>query len=336
MKNVTAVILTFNRKELLRQCLDAVYAQTRPCDSIIVVDNASTDGTREMLLADNHPQLAIFTLPRNIGASGGFNTGFRLAYQQGAEYLWVMDDDVIPRPDALQRLEEAEELLESEGIDRAFLLSKAVTERGSVTNTPAVSSLSNRIGYQSWPQVLEHGLVPVRRATFVSILLHRSTLERHGLPISAMFIWGEDTEFTMRVTRDKPGFMVGKSQVMHLRQESGPISILTNNCPGRLGLYRHHIRNKIFIARKYRHYQKYLVLQELFKITGLFFKLIGRREFKKAGIVLQGMIESINFYPRQEAADASTEIADINRLEYKRKAPLKPMIVMPETAQRES
>lgn len=305
MSHIVAVILTYNRKELLKHSLDAVYSQTRPCDSVIVIDNASHDGTKQMLLDAEYSNLDVYVLSRNIGASGGFNAGFRLAYRHGADFIWMMDDDVTPEPDALQRLLEADELLNRQDIDRAFLLSTAFTENGFVTNTPGFSTLLNGIGYRNWPELVKYGMVPVQRATFVSILIPRSTLVEHGLPIASMFIWGEDTEYTLRVTRDKPGFLVGASKVLHLRQENGPINILTENDPERLKLYRHRIRNSIFIALKYKSFGS--ILSETYRNTALLFKLLRNSQFQKAKIVLHGIIESFWFFPSTEAADAPIE-----------------------------
>src|SRR5215210_1526363 len=100
---VWAVVVTYNRRELLSACLGAIAAQTRAPDHLLVVDNASTDGTRDMV-AGEHPQAELLALPENRGSSGGFHAGMARAHGAGATWIWVMDDDTIPRPEALERL----------------------------------------------------------------------------------------------------------------------------------------------------------------------------------------------------------------------------------------
>lgn len=306
MQRIFAVILTYNRKELLKRCLDAIYSQTRPCDGVIVIDNASCDGTQQQLLQAGYSNLEIYVLSQNIGAAGGFNVGFRLAYQAGADFVWMMDDDVIPQPRALQCLLEADEQLSIKNVDRVFLISAAFTESGFITNTPSLNLSLNKIGYSGWPKMVEHGIVPVRRATFVSILVPRSTLAEYGLPIASMFIWGEDAEYTLRITQEKPGFLVGASKVLHLRQENGPISILSEKNPARLKYHRYFIRNKIFISRKHSWRHRQVVL-EVYGNFCLMNKLLCMGEFHKAWIILQGLIGSVFFYPDTETADAPIE-----------------------------
>ncbi len=310
MNKIFAVVLTYNRKDLLKRCLDAIYAQTRPCDGVIVIDNASTDGTEQMLLQERFPFLKVYVLSENIGASGGFNAGFRIAYKNGADFVWMMDDDVIPEPDALLRLEESDALLNSEGIDHSYLLSTAYTEKGLITNSPHLDDRLNRINYQNWPLTLQHGIVPIRRATFVSILVPRSTLSEHGLPLASMFIWGEDSEYTLRITEDAPGFLVGASKVQHLRQESGSIDIVAERNPNRIEYHRHLIRNEMFVARKY--YKQRRVVMATLHQWKVMFKLLRRGEFHKAGIVLRGLMESGRFRPMSEPADAPIETLGVS------------------------
>ncbi|MFC3291397.1 glycosyltransferase family 2 protein [Modicisalibacter luteus] len=310
MCKVVAVILTYNRKDLLKCALDAVYSQTRPCDSVIVVDNASQDGTSQMLMESHYPGLIGYVLSNNIGASGGFNAGFRLAYQHGADFVWMMDDDVIPDPDALQQLLEAENFLNDKKVDHSFLLSTAFTENKDVTNTPVLSVLKNRIGYGNWPEMAMHGLIPVQRATFVSILVHRSVLEQHGLPIASMFIWGEDYEYTLRVSQTMPGFLVGKSRVQHVRQRSGTLNIHNEENPVRIKFYRHHVRNRIFITRKY--FSKIKLLQVVWGDLKTSCNLLCKAEFAKSKVILQGVIESVGFNPRAETVSSPFETLKVS------------------------
>ncbi|GAA6756682.1 hypothetical protein Thermus77420_21580 [Thermus thalpophilus] len=103
MDRVCAVIVTHNRKELLRECLRAVLAQTRPVDHILVVDNASTDGTADML-REEFSQVEVLRLPENQGGAGGFHEGMKRAYELGYEWMWLMDDDALPSRTALEEL----------------------------------------------------------------------------------------------------------------------------------------------------------------------------------------------------------------------------------------
>ena len=98
-----AIVVTFNRRDLLAECLQALAEQTLAVDEIIVVDNASTDGTAEMV-RERFPQVRLEALAENRGGAGGFHHGLGLAHELGHEWLWLMDDDTIPAPGALAAL----------------------------------------------------------------------------------------------------------------------------------------------------------------------------------------------------------------------------------------
>ena len=309
MAGVYAVVLTYNRKNLLSRCLDCIFAQSRPCDSVIVVDNCSSDGTSEMLRQDWGDRVEVHTLSRNIGASGGFNAGVRIAYQAGADFVWLMDDDVLPEKNTLAKLVEADQFLANACIDRAFVLSSAWAEDGRATNVPKIDTRPAAGGYESWPLFLRHMMVPVTRATFVSILLPRSTIAEYGLPLSPMFIWGEDSEYTLRITERCPGFLVAESKVLHLRQLRGVVSILSEVDRTRLKYHRHHIRNHMYIARTYGarlDYYRHAIRQ-----IQLLVRLLKRRQFDKARIALTGFVESFWFNPSIESADALSTGSDV-------------------------
>lgn len=309
MAGVFAVVLTFNRKELLRGCLESIAGQTRACDRIIVIDNCSTDGTSQMLGSEWAGRVEVHTLSRNVGASGGFNVGIRIAYQAGADFIWVMDDDVLPDMDALERLLEADQYLADKGIARAFVLSSAWTEDGSLTNVPKIDTRPTSRGYETWPLFLHRRIAPVTRATFVSILLPRTTVAQYGLPLAPMFIWGEDTEYTLRITDRCPGFLVSESRVVHLRQLSGTVNIMTETSETRLKYHRHHIRNHMYIARRYG--RKLEMLRHAVRQFQILFALLKRRDLKRARIVATGILESFWFRPSIEPADGSSTQLDV-------------------------
>lgn len=305
MDQIYAVVLSYKRKDLLKRCLDGINAQTRPCAGIIVVDNASNDGTEEMLLQSQIPNLKVYVLSHNTGASGGFSAGFRIAYQQGADYIWMMDDDVIPEPNALEELLNAGDRLQAKNHPYSFLLSRAYTEDGLLTNVPSVDTRTNEVDYENWPLLLDLGVIPVRPATYVSILVPRDSLERHGLPLAAMFMWGDDTEYTMRISQDAPGYLVASSKVWHLRKVSGSISIQREVDPNRTALHRHFVRNELFIARRY-HSRRRVVTVFLSRLI-LAVRMFKAGQTHKSRIVFKGLLESFRFKPTPESADAPVE-----------------------------
>ncbi len=315
MAQVCAVVLTYNRKELLGRCLAALAAQTRPCDRIIVLDNASTDGTPAMLEEDWLGLIEAHVLERNIGAAGGFNLMMRLGYQTGADYVWVMDDDVLPEPAALAQLMVAAALLAERQVKPAFLSSVVRSQTGEAMNAPEIDRRRNALAYENWPALLEHRLVPVIRTALVSDLVPRETLERHGLPIAGMFIWGEDTEFTLRVTRERPGFIVGDSCALHLRRIAGNLDIRTESDPVRVTYHFYRIRNEVFLKRRFEGLRALLRLLRRQGLQAL--KLAVSGEFLKARIILHGLLAGLRFAPAVEAADSPFTAVPVRRLQGK-------------------
>jgi len=232
-----AVVVTYNRRPLLEECVQALLDQTSPVGEIIVVDNASTDGTAD-LVRERFPQVRLEALPDNLGGAGGFHHGLALAHELGYEWLWLMDDDTIATPTALEAL--------LDGLRRApqrpaMLASQVHWTDGTLhpMNLP----------HPRWRspgelvRAAEHGLVLIRSNTFVSLLVARETVDRCGLPQAAYFIWGEDTEYSTRALREAPGYLVPESVVVH--KTTKPYTAVEDAS----GRYYYSVRNTLLVLR---------------------------------------------------------------------------------------
>jgi rhamnopyranosyl-N-acetylglucosaminyl-diphospho-decaprenol beta-1,3/1,4-galactofuranosyltransferase len=208
---VCAVVVTYNRRDLLEECLAALKGQSRKVDRILVVDNASTDGTPE-LLRTNHPDVDLLEMPQNEGGAGGFHEGMKRATEEGNEWLWLMDDDTIPRPDALERLLASLDRLD--GLPEPIMLgSKAVWTDG---NWHPMNFVGARLAdYPGFLDASTKGLISVRTVTFVSLLVRSDAVRRYGLPHKHYFIWSDDIEWTARVLMHERGYLVADSVVEH-------------------------------------------------------------------------------------------------------------------------
>src|SRR5919202_2529668 len=104
---VIAVVVTYNRAEMLVACVRALAAQTHPLAGVLIVDNASTDGTEERLAASGAADgldVAYVRLQRNGGGAEGFHYGVAHALERPSDWIWLMDDDCEPAEDCLERL----------------------------------------------------------------------------------------------------------------------------------------------------------------------------------------------------------------------------------------
>jgi rhamnopyranosyl-N-acetylglucosaminyl-diphospho-decaprenol beta-1,3/1,4-galactofuranosyltransferase len=240
MGPVCAVVVTYNRSEMLRRCLSALAAQRRPPDRILVVDNASTDGTREMV-KEEFESAELLALASNEGGAGGFHEGVKRAHADGAEWLWLMDDDTIPTPDALAELLDAAARLD--GVEQPSLLASRVIWRDRTLHPMNIPILERR----RMERVIagaEHGVMPIRGATFVSLLLHRRAVDRYRLPLKHFFLWTDDIEYTSRIVLGgEHAYFVPASVALH--DTAAPVDFRTAK-PDR---FYYHVRNTLFMAR---------------------------------------------------------------------------------------
>jgi len=104
LKKIAAVICNYNKKEYVAECIQSVTESSFTDMDIVVVDNASTDGSAEHIKNRFGNRVKLLVNEENLGGSGGFNTGIRYALEKGYEYVWCLDNDVLVDENAAEEL----------------------------------------------------------------------------------------------------------------------------------------------------------------------------------------------------------------------------------------
>lgn len=200
-RKISAVVVTYNRKMLLVECIEALFRQTCRLLRICIVDNASTDGTEARLREGGYlgrPDIAYVRLPENMGGAGGFYHGMKTEYDNGSDWIWLMDDDSEPRPDALEKMA----TLIDRSIGAGIMVPKVVDRHGDI-ELDARGILRFGDSYKTmfrkpldgsgYDQAKEIGF-----ASFVGPMVSRSLIAKAGLPDPNYFIYHDDVEFSIR------------------------------------------------------------------------------------------------------------------------------------------
>lgn len=292
LKKVIAVIVTYNRKELLKECVEAVLNQDyKNCD-ILIVDNASTDGTREYvkeLLKNN--RVHYMNTGANLGGAGGFNFGIKEAYKLGCDFIWIMDDDCIVHKDSLVNLLNANDILNGE---YGFLSSKVLWKDNSICkmNVP-------KKRFSKWLKDYDTNMQKIEMASFVSLFIKAQVVKEVGLPIKDFFIWTDDWEYTRRISRKYACYYISDSIVTHKSTLNEGASISTVDGE-RLNRFKYMYRNDVVLYR--REGIKGWILLYLRLILHKLRILKSNKKDKKnrIKIINESIREGKNFFPKIE------------------------------------
>ncbi len=286
-----AIVVTYNRKEYLKECIAALKRSETPVD-VLIVDNASSDGTRASIqqLIDNETVFYLNT-GKNIGGAGGYNLGIKKAYALGYEYFWLMDDDTFVHPDSLTELFLARKELNDHF---GFLSSLALWVDGSgcKMNSPtlALDWITDTIR-------LGNGIIKLSNASFVSFFIKRETVEKVGLPIKEYFIWGDDSEYSGRISRAFPCYFVTRSQVTHkMKSNDEPLGIDKMTDVERIKRMAYSIRNHTCTYKRMG-YEKFLKWTG--KVANVFIKVIFTKspyKLMKLHIIIKSYFNGLLFF----------------------------------------
>lgn len=242
MEKVVAVIVTYNRKELLKESIEALLNQEYENCYILIVDNASTDGTKEYIKEYLNNEKVIYkNTGANLGGAGGFSFGTKEAYNIGCDYIWLMDDDCIVHKESLVKLLEADRSLKG---DYGFLASKVLWKDGTICkmNIPKKT-------FSTWLKDYDTPVQRVEMASFVSLFIKNEIVKELGLPIKEFFIWTDDWEYTRRISRKYKCYYIANSIVTHKSKSNIGASIAEED-GDRLERFKYLYRNDVVLYRR--------------------------------------------------------------------------------------
>lgn len=199
---ICVIVVTFNRKDLLKKCISSLRNQSVPLSDIIVVNNGCTDGTKDWL----EEQSDLISLhQQNLGGAGGFYAGMHYCYERKVQYdwFWLMDDDVRPHPDCLEKL------LANIENNIGILVPVRYQRDNLFICEHKRLNYSNPFGKRLLEKVRPEELsnkVDVQCATFEGPFIKRDVITAIGFPTKELFIFNDDVEYSYKAI--KAGFRI--------------------------------------------------------------------------------------------------------------------------------
>lgn len=200
---IAAVVVTFNRLELLKLCLESLRKQTKKVDEIIVVNNSSSDGTLEWL--NTQTDLTIITQD-NSGSAGGQHTGMKAAYEKGFDWIWSMDDDIYAAKDCLENL--------FKFIDENKVLNSLPVTADKKLSYRIFNAKNFRI-YKDINEIKDFEFFD-GFTFFNATLFSRKIIKEVGFPNPTLFIRGDENDFYFRILKKNfEVIVVSQAVVIH-------------------------------------------------------------------------------------------------------------------------
>lgn len=285
-----AVLVTYNKPQLLEECLNAILEQSTPIDKVVVIDNNSNEQTGKVLSNFSGDKIVVVKLDSNIGGAGGFNRGMKEAMKLNpTDGLWIMDDDTIPSKTAFEQIQKTKNTVQNEF---SFICSNVRWTDGKacIMNIPGPAGI--------WNEFVQNGAVKVNMASFVSIYFSSEAIKKVGFPISEFFIWGDDMEYTQRISKYKDAYFANNSIVTHKMASNQDVNILTAT-EDKIPRYFFDIRNKFFIAKS-KGFKE--TLKFIYQTAKLSMKIVIKSDFKwkKLSAIHRGFWAGVFFNPKIE------------------------------------
>lgn len=292
-KKICCLIVTFNRLDLLKKCLDNLFNNIGKIDDYIIVNNNSNDGTEDYLKTfKKMDNISIVNLKENIGGAGGFNIGMKYFINRlSDDFLWVMDDDSFPQMKSLYYLLKPFDNHNSLGYVVGNILWK--DKSISLMNIPRTN--------ENWNTFLDEGLITLNSCSFVGVIFKREVIKTVGYPIKEFFIWADDLEYTTRIRyKGFIGVMNPKAIIIHMTSKNLSTNILMESDKSRISRYKYMYRNRLFIDKKYN---KKMFLKDFLKNILYLMKIVFSKTNDKGykiNQLIMGMIMGIFFNPQIE------------------------------------
>jgi GT2 family glycosyltransferase len=249
---ITAVVVTYNRVNLLKKLIDRLLNQSIRLTNIVIVNNCSGDATFDFLSKINDERFIISNLDSNLGSAGGFEHGLIKAYNTQSSFIWILDDDGMPEHNALENL-----IFHLRDGYFHYAACNLVTPDGLQLFDDQISK-NKKLNIINCPG-----------GPFNGILITRTLLYEVGVPMNRFFIWGEEMEYINRIRES--GFITFTVKSAILVHKSTAIDYKTNN---RLKLY---VRNLIYQFRLKNHSFNQRIVKFIalcLRIFIIFFKVI--------------------------------------------------------------
>lgn len=243
MISYAVVIVTYNRLALLKECIECVNKQTLPVKKVIVVNNASTDGTKdylEKIAVDK--SYKIINCEENHGGAGGFSTGIEVAVKEQVDWIVVIDDDAMLAADYVERLVEGQITH-----PQYQAIAGTVVTEGKIDLNHRKRMINPGLLFKNCAiEDYDKEYFTCDNASFCGLMIKRDLIEQIGLPHIEYFIWHDDTEYSIRIRKHTGILVATKAKLNHkttLIAGTGPRRYTWKDYYG--------IRNRILYVREH-------------------------------------------------------------------------------------
>lgn len=294
MNKVVAVVTTYNRLQLLKENMEALLTQSfKECD-LLIINNASTDGTEEYVQSITDKRVLYYNTGANIGGAGGFAFGLRKAIEAGYDYAWLMDDDSIVEKNALQNLMNSAFYLQDKF---SFMASTVYWTDG--TQFPMNTTRPEEGFHFSIKEVREHGLIQIKMCSFVGCFVNLKIAEKVGLPYAEYFIYGDDEEYTTRLRKEEKAYWVINSDIIHKAPSKAGSNIVRAPFE-RIDRFSIQARNGAHIERlkgdMFGYYKR--MMRRIVQI----FRHSPDHKWKRVCVLVKGLYQGLTFNPQIQYA----------------------------------